>query len=147
MFSYASYGPGNQPIQPVSQNITIRTDDKKTSHKKFKPTKSKNELIYEMFQTVHIFFCNRPIQPVPQNGPSVLRFAKKETTFLSQHPANLNATYLLEPDPTTSHTSFICQVHQGRHLEKQKQDDFRSWVSLWSVRWLKFVIQYVDVMS
>ena len=32
MFNYASYGPGNQPIQPVPQNITIRTGDKKTSH-------------------------------------------------------------------------------------------------------------------
>ena len=38
MFNYASYGPGNQPIQPVPQNITIRTGDKKTSHIKSKPT-------------------------------------------------------------------------------------------------------------
>ena len=56
MFSCASYGPSNQPIQLVSQNITIRTDDKKTSDKKFKPTESKNKFIYEMFQIVHISF-------------------------------------------------------------------------------------------
>ena len=131
MFSYASYGPSNQPIQPVPQSITIRTGDKKTSHIKFKPTWSKNELIYEMFQIVHSFL--QPTNPTSSSIRTICIKIRKEITFLSQHPANLNATYLLEPDPTTSSTAFICQVHQGRHMEKQKQDDFRSWVSFWSV--------------
>ena len=71
----------------------------------------------------------QPTNPTSASKRTICIKICKEITFLSQDPTNLNATYLLEPDPTTSSTAFICQVHQGRHMEKQKQDDFRSWVS------------------
>ena len=84
-----------------------------------------------MFQIVHSFL--QPTNPTSSSRRTICIKICKEITFLSQDPTNLNDTYILEPDPTTSSTAFICQVHQGRHLEKQKQDDFRSWVSFWSV--------------
>ena len=51
-----------------------------------------------MFQIVHSFFTTDQSNQCLKTNHLIKIF--KEITFLSQDPTNLNATYLLEPDPT-----------------------------------------------